>query len=118
MALHPPHECGLPRLFQKSISTEQVIAQCGRNGESDKQRSGDRSDVRECKRSKHSPFEPAEIEERQKHQNNNERGEHDRIANLARGSEDDVFSSSWKSGVRVLAQSTEDVFDINNGVID
>ncbi len=62
----------------------------GRDGERDDERSRESHDVREPERPEQTSFDAAQHEERQEHQRDDDRGEHDGVADLGAGAVDDL----------------------------
>jgi hypothetical protein len=64
------------------------------------------------------PCRPEKRQDRQKNQRNDERREHHSAADFERGVEDHVESWARIGQGAVFAQAAQNVFDIDNGIID
>ncbi len=96
---------------------EQVIAQHRSYRQCHRQRCQNGNDIRKCKRCKHSPFKAAQAKQRHKHQNNNQRGKHNRISDFARSFENNLDDRFRLGRLGVLLQPAKDVFHIHDGIV-
>src|SRR5215212_5241568 len=116
--LQPRNETRVSLVMQQLRVSEQVIAEYRCHSQSNDERCRKRDDVDKRERREHAAFETAQTEEWQEDQNNNQRSKQDRISDLTRRFEN--YANHWFRVRRmiVLLQPPENVFDVNNRVVD
>ncbi len=99
---------------------EQQVAECRRHRQRHRERRDDRDDVRHPKRTEEATLDAREEEQRHEHHADHDRREHHRRPDLVARRTDDLGDRSTLVGgpTRVLAQASQHVLDVDDGVVD
>ena len=116
--LDPPHQPPVPRLLHASHPRQQQGAQGGRHGERNGERCENGHDVGHGQRSEDAPLDALQGEEGEKDEHDQHGGIDNGIADFPRGRDHDIEHRTRVRRLAVLAQAAENIFHIDDGVID
>ena len=115
-AVQPTHEDRLT-VLDRRVAQEDV-AQGRRNGERDDHRGHHGQAIGDGERLEERARQAADEKDRDQHDDIDQRGVNDRLANFERGFEDDSGGRFLDAFLAILAQAADDVLDVDDGIVD